>query len=531
MPLLSLTVVACISLSCSPCSPAAKIDTECKILNLSNSNGRLMSARPPANEGVATSFFRNPLVAIGEFVKHAGFGALGWMLGGTDITAFGTQFTYTNYYSHMVDMAIASTGKNQREKILKFFASFARSDNPSIADGPGPNTTTYYGHMQCKESLQELGALLASGQAQKGNELGLALLNDELWPETKTISLGLNTHDHGMVRPFLANTLDGAQRDHEICDGSVCWNAEYLTQTFKANLKERESFASTDIDWIVSRVLHKIMMNMDVTERDAKDVIDIQGQHIKIQGLPPGILANSMIRNALKIDKVGMRKQDWIDRYTTAVKHKYSSESFAANKTKTMILATSYSDALLLAGGLSIPSAIKNMVALAYSADMSQGSGLKDVQLQTDDDLFNFAMETIRRYPVVGAVPFWRQDEKGGWKRNVVSISQALRDERVFPDPKAFLLNRRSHVRADDRFSIAWADYALVNGDNAHPDSRACPAKRLSVQIMMAFIRALRESGTWAIDPPNYKLEEVQNDPFTLKKVTIEEKEEGEETC
>jgi hypothetical protein len=145
-------------------------------------------------------------------------------------------------------------------------------------------------------------------------------------------------------------------------------------------------------------------------------------------------------------------------------------------------------DSLMYAGGLSVPTILENMLAWWYSDKQFRPKDLDRVSQQDEDSIADFMWETIRKNPPVAGVPRWITDDGGDtWQHEVANVEQALGDERIFPNPMKFKMGRPGLCARDWSKSIAWADQAIVNGDQCHPDSHSCPGKQLSQDIVLAF--------------------------------------------
>ena len=46
---------------------------------------------------------------------------------------------------------------------------------------------------------------------------------------------------------------------------------------------------------------------------------------------------------------------------------------------------------------------------------------------------------------------------------------------------------------------MAWAEFALVDGKNDHPHSHGCPAKDLSINMIVAFVQEYYAAGPWRV--------------------------------
>merc|ERR1712146_375844 len=93
-------------------------------------------------------------------------------------------------------------------------------------------------------------------------------------------------------------------------------------------------------------------------------------------------------------------------------------------------------DALLFAGGLSVPTLINGGLAVLHfnetSMTMDDQKTWKNADdADADDVVTKFVWEVIRLYPAVIGFPYW---ENEGTRRVVLNIATALQDPAVFGD-------------------------------------------------------------------------------------------------
>merc|ERR1711957_586538 len=91
-------------------------------------------------------------------------------------------------------------------------------------------------------------------------------------------------------------------------------------------------------------------------------------------------------------------------------------------------------------------------------------------------------------------------DQSDDWKHELICLDRALADPEVFPDPDEFNLDR------DPRCSMAWGDFAYVDGKKDHPHSHGCPGKELSINMTIAFVQAWKAAGPWDVHSENIKI-------------------------
>merc|ERR1712066_282943 len=183
-----------------------------------------------------------------------------------------------------------------------------------------------------------------------------------------------------------------------------------------------------------------------------------------------------------------------------AVRTKYANEDFVSNKddAKITLLASAILDSLQFAGGISVPTVLKYVLALTHMAPDRRHESLQDVRL--DNSNYEWILwETLRRYAPVAGVPSWEK-EVGGFKHVIPNLAMGLRDSSIFDNPLE--VQHRSQATYDRvrRSGMPWAgpavqNYATEAADTSAPHSHNCPAQDLSLRIMQAFLGALVAKG------------------------------------
>merc|ERR1711957_837666 len=166
----------------------------------------------------------------------------------------------------------------------------------------------------------------------------------------------------------------------------------------------------------------------------------------------------------------------WMGRYKALLKKKWP-ELEGEDDHKLDVLASAFLDTMTQAGGRSVPLAI----------DLTLGYIL---------------MECMRFHPPVTVIPTWVREEEDSdeWHHELICVDRTCADPEVFPDPDEFRLDRNPACH------MAWADFAYVNGDKAHPHSHGCPGKELSISMTVAFVMAYQAAGPWDVDAGKIQL-------------------------
>lgn len=423
-----------------------------------------------------------------------------------------TKFTFWNYYIPQFKYLLA--GQSDTYSWTQWYNDLANKEEPLVGLGPGPNTHTYYGWQEVKEVLQDFVVRIRAGTMKRHNELGMTILSDAMWPETGTAVTGLTNSDHAAVRPYLGAALDGAEGAlDKNCDGSSCWNAAWLRRQFKERFAIMKSFTRDDLMWIISAILHKVHLNLDLSDAEMRDFAAFQQQLVKVVPFK---------RNWFWETSLGMYpkkvKHDFEDMYKAAIKLKWPGEQWKDSPAKLTVLASAMLDSMSLIGGASVPTVLDFMLSLMFM-EGEPGRSIRPLNLDDDAQLHNFIWETLRRYPPVAGVPRWITDDHGStWKHQIANVLQALQDANVFPDPLEYRLGRPGLNHEDNTLSIGWADFALVNGDVSDPNSHSCPGKKLSFQMIAAFIQEFQAAGPWKVDNAAITLSSYGSSGFTLRR-------------
>jgi len=432
-----------------------------------------------------------------------------------NFTVYGTMFTFSDYLQPVWNYLLA--GMVDTLSLTQWYNG-TTNGNPFIGEGPGPNTLMYYGWNEVRALLMDFGPRIRNGTMKRYHEMGVTIQNTILWPETGTVAMGYSNLAHAVVRPFLAAVLDAADRQHEACDGSTCWNSAWLRLVFRERLAGMEALSSRDLKWIVAAVLHKIHLNMDLSDEDAKRFAQFTGVFVLPQPLPSVMASSWMVSWLMDMPGILEFKRVLMEQYKKAIKKKWPQNGWESRPNDLVLLASAMCDSLALSGGLSVSAALDHMLALLHMRD-SPAAPLKTVGLADVAVLHDFVLETLRRFPPVAGVPRWITDDGGKtWKHQIPNVGQALQDPRVFQRPLDFEPGRPGLNHLDKNLSIGWADFALVNGDVSNPDSHACPAKHLSIQLMVAFLQEFAAAGPWTVDNPDIELNMYSSSGFTLRK-------------
>eukprot|EP00419_Tripos_fusus_P076725 CAMPEP_0172886598 /NCGR_PEP_ID=MMETSP1075-20121228/131454_1 /TAXON_ID=2916 /ORGANISM="Ceratium fusus, Strain PA161109" /LENGTH=513 /DNA_ID=CAMNT_0013740115 /DNA_START=24 /DNA_END=1562 /DNA_ORIENTATION=- len=418
----------------------------------------------------------------------------------TSVEVERTKFTFWNYYIPQLKYFMA--GQRDSYSWTQWYSDLAAAEDPLVGLGPGPNTRTYYGWEDVKDILQDFAVRIGEGTMRRHNELGMMILSGAMWPETGTAVTGLTNIDHSVVRPYLGAVLDGAAASSSSdCDGSTCWNAGWLRQVFRERFATIEALSRDDLMWIVSAVLHKVHLNLTLSDKELRNFAAFQRQLIRVVPFKRNFFWGTAFGGYPK-----NTKKEFEGMYKDAIMRKWPEEPWKDRPAKLTVLANAMLDSLALLGGAHIATALDFLLSILFM-EGEPGKSIRPLSLTDEVQLHDFVWETLRRYPPATGVPRWITDDKGAtWQHQIANVLQALHDERVFEKPLEFRPGRPGLNHKDNSRSIGWADFAEVNGDASHPHSHSCPGKQLSFQLLTAFLQEFDAAGPWQADDARINL-------------------------
>jgi hypothetical protein len=426
----------------------------------------------------------------------------------------GTTFDFPNYYKTMGLFLVA--GLTGIEAMHQWFLHLPAGSSAKVKSGPGPNTTLYLGWQDVRDRLASVGEKFVDGSAQRQNELGIQIQNGVVWPNSpggeRKIFLGSNVDNHAFVRPLFAQVLDKSQGTGS-CDGSTCWNRNWLTQQAKTWLTGRYAIESSDFSWYVTKILHKVHMNIDLTDAEAQDFVDYMGKVLLPTPFPEEVARSCPFKSVLSIPETLSRRSDFLAKYREAIKVKIPNRNFTYAELD--LVASAFLDSLQFAGGIAVPTIIQYVLALTHMNEERKWPVLKNLQL-TSVNIPNVVWETLRLYPPVGAFPYWEKDGNGDWKHIVLSVAEALRDADVWPEPSTFKFRDMSEYSAKFTGFADFATHPPTADGGLGPHEHICPGKLLAVAIIETFVEEFANTGIWYATDPAITVSAVTTSSYTL---------------
>lgn len=448
------------------------------------------------------------VVFIGIFLIH-------------QITINGHTFHLFNYYLPMFKYGLISQFKEEKG-VREMWRSMCSKSKPYVAKGMGPVTETLIGWQETAEMLSSWGAMIANGTMMHANELGLAILGPGPFPETQEI-LPTKNEDHGFVRPILGSAADGSRvPEGQPCDGSNGWNLAWLRSQWAARFDSIDEFHTSDTFWFHTILLHKVLLNMDMTDDEAREFVSFpSGFEFPGTGKVGVGMANLTYRECCLFKYITplpcfqCKVQEQAELCKEAIQKKFP--NVAWDDEKLALTANFFMTGFLYAGGLSVPTVLMNMLAWWYTDEEDRPPELANVRADDEASIRNFAWEAMRVNPPVAGVPRWVKDGDT-WRHEVANLEQSMMDERVFPDPMKFKMGRPGLNAQDTSRSLLFSDLAIVNNDTCNPDSHLCPGKNLAVEEIVAFWQEFLKR-QWEPDTDEIKVGYNLTTNFTLTKI------------
>merc|ERR1719329_301654 len=379
------------------------------------------------------------------------------------------------------------------------FCSRSTDDCATVDNFPSPNDHSELTWQAVKDGLEQVPHLQETGQVFRLNDLGYLILNTAMWDvqegDVKTLGLGLTVHDHRYFRPMM-DALVGA--------GSQWWNPEMVADFTRDFFQNRQSIdADRDVCAWSTKLLHKIHLNMDLTDAEATEFYEFQGLAVIVTAMSQTIVDHPVGRWGLSARRLQQMRRDWLRKYKLAIARDTRGvfpPVSALSDAQLHIIATGAMDSMTFAGGLSVSTITKAGLAVLFSST----SPLEESQRQlTEDTVMPFVFETIRRFPGVLGFPYWESTDIGS-HRTIFNLGMSLRDPRVWgSDAEEFNLRALEIYRR--YLGTGWAQPANGPGWDQpdfemQPMSRGCPGQSLSVVMITEFFNFLQETQSeWTV--------------------------------
>lgn len=455
------------------------------------------------------------LLPVGrDSATHPYSGGLTWYL------VNGEEYSYQNYYKKLMAFSPAASKADFRAGLAEWFAGFTGQD-PTVGTGLGSSTTMYYSYSTVKEKLQLIGPSIAAGTLKRESELALAVFNNIMWPEAGKFSLGLPNEDHAVLRPYLARMFDAAKGQ------AGGWTDGSLREEFRAQLADVTSFSNDNtpgarFSWdvvmpsrgklfltkVVLKVLHRVALGIDLSDAEALELAALQTTLLGPAFLPP-LLARTLLIQGLLTWRCAATKRKYMEIYKAAVQRKWPGEDWPERKVA--LVASGFFDAMWAAGGRSVPLALD--IVLGYILTRNRPPALLGVDFTVEANVKSLMVEAMRFHAPVTVFPQWVTSDGGNtWQHEYLVLDRALSDPAVFPNPDVFRLDREANLE----LSVSWGDFALVDGDTAHPNSHACPGKELSISMVLAFVKEFQDLGPWNVTNDDIHMTYYGSSGFTV---------------
>jgi len=393
--------------------------------------------------------------------------------------------TSLRFVRHMLAMSGAS--------IDEVFCSYSEDDCATVDEYPGRNTHSELRYDQVVEELGRVPEREVRGEIRRLGDLGYLIFNELLWAnDWKTFPIGGDLEDHRKARP-----VGDALMGHE----SGAWTRDMIRQSAEEFFQGRESLNPRDMTQWNTKLLHKILLNLDITDEEEATFNDYKGSSTTVSTLPRWLVSG--LRWVFSLNAARETRETLLDKYMEAMDNDtrdlYPKIEDQREKRFTADLILT---ALTSAGGLSTPTVMGIAFGILHGAE-TYGSGplLPDGFTLTSQNVEQFVYECVRRFPVVVGFPWW--DPVDLSFRTVLNVAMALRDPRAWEAPKEFRIRPISEYHevrgAGSKIGLAWAQQGI--GQNGlTPDSRGCPGQELSMVVISEFLRAyMANQQEWSV--------------------------------
>jgi hypothetical protein len=397
--------------------------------------------------------------------------------------------TSLTFVRHMLAMKDA--------EYTELFCSYSEDDCATVDEYPGYDTHTEMRLDVVVEELAKTPEREVRGEIVRLGDLGYLIFNDLLWAnDWKTFPIGADLADHRKGRP-VADALMGSN--------SEAWSREMIRESAEEFFRGRESFNQRDMIRWNNKLLHKILMDLDLTDEEETIFEDYKGSSTTMSTLPRWLVSG--LRWVFGLHQGRETRDMLLEKYQEAFDRDTRGLIPALEGRDKRFMADLLLTALTSAGGLSVPSVMGNAFGILHGAESYGNVVFPEWQTfeLTNRNVEQFVLETVRRHPVVVGFPWW--DPENQSFRTVLNLAMSMRDPRAWEAPLEFRLRPLSEYHEQrgtgTKIGVAYAQQAIGN-NGLTPDSRGCPGQELSVVIISELLRAyVPTQHQWTATPPS----------------------------
>lgn len=389
---------------------------------------------------------------------------------------------------------------------------------------PGSDSRSVLSWNLVREQLAQQPRKEFSGEWWRGSELGIAFANPFFWSGRKfpiqpiAIGLGSTPSQHIVVRPVI-------EKAFMITDDNRAEIREKVRTGTRNFLRERRLAGSLNRDdlgaW-THQVLNIIAFDRVVSYEEALEFVELQRSLTRLfflsQPLPPFAYQSGL--DPINLPAVRDQIDDYVELYAPFVQEKYGElfEDADCSPSSSCLaqVTRAFFDALVTAGGASVPSYINAGLAVLTSADPSNPAPGTSYNRR---EAGQFAWEAIRYFAPVVGFPTWEvrptcagltQEETlalngtqacplgpvdpvtdfppvnqaVGGRRLLAVLAAAQRDPSVWgPDAEEFKLRPLELYSQSVGFAEPARDDSVAGGKM----NRNCPAKKLALMMGTTF--------------------------------------------
>lgn len=240
---------------------------------------------------------------------------------------------------------------------VETFCSRSKDGCATVDGFPASNSHSELTFDVIVKELMETPGREEQGLIRRLGDLGYFIFNDLLWAKDwKTFPIGADFEDHHKHRPT-ADKLMGHT--------SQAWSRELIREHVQEFFHGRTSMKDADYGKFVTKLFHKILLDMDLSDVEVEDFQSYKGASMTVALLPRWLV--SSMRWAIGLRTTQENRDLWLEKYDAAIlidKRGIIPEMTDARDRR--FLADLLLTSMTSAGGLSVPTVMGLVLGVVY---------------------------------------------------------------------------------------------------------------------------------------------------------------------